>query len=98
MRISREITNVINGVRGQAVVKVNQWKGLVEDVGAVRIARLDGIMPGQTETRTPEETARLAFDLTAGARVHRTMEARGTKFGEDVKAHGNILGVTPRAG
>jgi hypothetical protein len=98
MRISRQVTNVINGVGGEAVVKVNQWIGLVEDVGAPGIARLDGIMPGQTETHTPEETPRLAFDLAASARVHRTMEARGTKFGENVKAHGNILGASPRTG
>jgi hypothetical protein len=96
--VSREVTNVIKGVGVKEPVLVLQWIGFVEDVGAVRIARLDGVMPGQTETRTREKTPRLAFYLAGGARVYVTLEARGAEFGENIKAHRNTLGASPRAG
>jgi hypothetical protein len=97
MRINREVTNVIKGVGMKAPVLVLQRKGLVEDVGAVRIARLDGVVPGQTEAHPPEETPRLAFYLAAGARVYIPLEARGAEFPENIKAHGNLLGASPGA-
>jgi hypothetical protein len=96
MGISRQVTNVINGVGVKEVVLVVQWKGLVEDIGAVRITRLDGVMPGQTEPHPPEETARLAFHLARGAGVYITLKARGAELAENVKAHGNIPGASPR--
>jgi len=98
MRISRQVTNVINGVGGKAVVKVQQWIGLVEDVGAPRVARLDGVMPGQSEACAREKTPRLAFCFAGGARVYIALEARGTGLGKNVKSRRNILGAGPRDG
>jgi len=98
MSISRKVTNVINRVGSGSSVLVQQWIGLVENVGAIRIARLDGVVPGHPEARTGEETPRLAFDLTAGARVYVPLETRGAESGKNVKALGNALAGSPRAG